>query len=91
MNERLLQLTATPCSAEYLADVLRMPLDEVKQALARLEKKGLLRSKVLVTYQAVDVPTAAERKLEQRLALRLAYAANRKAVLDADRTRLQPH
>ena len=40
MNERLLQLTATPCSAEYLADVLRMPLDEVKQALARLEKKG---------------------------------------------------
>ena len=34
MNERLLQLTATPCSAEYLADVLRMPLDEVKQALA---------------------------------------------------------
>ena len=80
MNERLLQLTATPCSAEYLADVLRMPLDEVKQALARLEKKGLLRSKVLVTYQAVDVPTAAERKLEQRLAMRLAYAANRKAV-----------
>lgn len=80
MNKRVLQLTATPCSAEYLADVLRMPLADVKKALARLEKQGLLRAKVLVTYQAVEMPTDAERKLEQRLALRLAHTANRKAV-----------
>ena len=65
---------------EFLAELVGLPWICVKLALARLEKKGLLRSKVLVTYQAVDVPTAAERKLEQRLALRLAYAANRKAV-----------
>ncbi|UOO82785.1 hypothetical protein LVJ83_04785 [Uruburuella testudinis] len=71
MSGRMMQLAATPCSAEYLADVLRLPLAEVQRKLARLEQQGLIRSKVLVTYQAVEIPTAAERKREKRLALRL--------------------
>ncbi|MFV2030808.1 hypothetical protein [Neisseria sp. S1] len=51
MRERILQLTAMPCSPEFLADVLRMPLTQVKQELAKLEANGVLQSKVLVTYR----------------------------------------
>ncbi|MBF0802924.1 MULTISPECIES: hypothetical protein [unclassified Neisseria] len=40
-----------PCSAEFIADVLRWPLAEVKAELAKMERRGEIESRVSVTYR----------------------------------------
>ena len=35
-----------PCSAEFIADVLRWPLAEVKAELAKMERRGEIESRV---------------------------------------------
>ncbi len=53
MTHRISDLLAShyPCSAEFIADVLRWPLAEVKAELAKMERRGEIESRVSVTYR----------------------------------------
>ncbi|MBF0804935.1 MULTISPECIES: hypothetical protein [Neisseria] len=53
MTHRISDLLVShyPCSAEFIADVLRWPLAEVKAELAKMERRGEIESRVLVTYR----------------------------------------
>ncbi|WP_107727144.1 hypothetical protein [Neisseria weaveri] len=51
IKERMCRLLEYPCSAEYLADVLGIPLAEIFAELARMERQGAVESKCLVTYR----------------------------------------
>lgn len=53
MTHRISDLLAShhPCSAEFIADVLRWPVAEVKAELAKMERCGEIESRVLVTYR----------------------------------------
>lgn len=54
MRARMLELMQYPCSAEYMADVLQVPMAEVKAELARMERRGEIESRCVVTYKQCE-------------------------------------
>lgn len=48
LRKRIQELLAQgPCSAEYIADVTRYPLDIVRSELAKLQRAGLAKPKTI--------------------------------------------
>ncbi|MDO4247486.1 MAG: hypothetical protein Q4C79_00745 [Neisseria sp.] len=44
-------ITEYPCSAEFIADVLKLPVWYVKHELKKMERRGEIESRVSVTYR----------------------------------------
>lgn len=68
LQKRILRLiNEYPCTAEFIADVLQEPLSDVRAELAKIESRGRLQSKTLVTYKGTPKPSRADRRAEKRV------------------------
>lgn len=54
MKKRLLELMQYPCSAAFLADVMRVDEAAVKTELAKLERTGKVKKTVVYTVKNRD-------------------------------------
>lgn len=66
LRNRIKELLAQgPCSAEYIADVTRQPVDTVRRELDKLQRGGHLKIKTI--YCEVPRMTDEERRIEAKL------------------------
>ena len=70
----------SPCSVEYLADVLQQPKEAIAAELKKLERQGRLKAKTLVLYRAEARATATEKQLERRISRHLNRIAKAKGI-----------
>lgn len=68
-------ITEYPCSAEFIADVLKLPVWYVKHELKKMERSGKIKVKTLTTYQLVPEETEDDKRMESRIKLVLAGIA----------------
>ena len=64
-----------PCSAEFIADVLKLPVWYVQYELKKMEKRGRVTAKTLTTYKLVPTETEDDKRIESRIKLVLAGIA----------------
>lgn len=64
-----------PCSAEFIADVLNLPVWYVQYELKKMEKRGRVTAKTLTTYKLVPTETEDDKRIESRIKLVLAGIA----------------
>ena len=63
MQQRIIELAAqSPCSVEYLADVLQQPTAKIEAELNRLVHQGRLKAEKKTIYRAETQSTATEAK-----------------------------
>ena len=81
MQQRIIELAAqSPCSVEYLADVLQQPKEAIAAEQKNLERQGRLKAKTLVLYRAEARATATEKQLERRISRQLNHIAEAKGI-----------
>lgn len=59
MKKRLLELMQYPCSAAFLADVMRVDEAAVKAELAKLERRGKIKKTVVYSVKEGEEQCAA--------------------------------
>lgn len=64
-----------PCSAKFIADVLKLPVWYVQYELKKMEKRGRVTAKTLTTYKLVPTETEDDKRIESRIKLVLAGIA----------------